>query len=131
MSHWTKVKTKITSLESLKKALERMGLEVNEGSHTISQYGKSEKAEVKVDNSVGFSMQKDGTWAMVGDFYHSRNPILRKYYGRNKNFEQDLNTAYAVADAVAKLEDQQFFCTENEGAEVGEDGFIRMTFERI
>lgn len=108
-----------------------MNLRVEEGSFTINQYGKSEKAELKIDNAVGFSKQKDGTWAMVGDFYHSKSSVLRKYYTRTKQFEKDLNTAYAIADATIKLEDQQFFCCENEEGEIGTDGLVRMTFERI
>jgi hypothetical protein len=130
MSHWTKVKTKLTNKDYLKKALDRMGLDFAEGSHSITQYGTTEKAEIKLDNAVGFSEQKDGTYAMVGDFYHSHNPKLRKYYGNNAQFNRDLSTAYAIEEAKSRLEEQNFFCAENEEAEVGDDGLIRMTFNR-
>lgn len=129
MSHWTKIQTKLRDLEVLKKALIRMGLEFSEGKHTISQYGTSEKAEIKLDNAVGLSIQKDGTYAMVGDFWHSQNGKLRKYYGKTEQFTSDLSTAYAVEEAVTRLEEQQFYCTENLEAEVGEDDLITMTFE--
>jgi len=129
MSHWTKVATKLRDKEILKKALQRMGLAFEEGKHTITQYGTSSKAEIKLDNAVGLAVQKDGTYSMVGDFYHSRNQKLRKYYGKNKQFAADLSTAYAIEEATTRLEEQQFYCSENAEGEVGEDGLITMCFE--
>lgn len=130
MSHWTKIKTKLTNLDLIKKALDRMGINFEEGQHTIKQYGKSEKAELRLDAAVGLSVQEDGTYAMVGDFWHAnRNSKLRSYYGNSKKFTADLGTAYAIEEAKESLEVQGFFCTENSDAEVGEDGLIRMTFE--
>jgi len=129
MSHWTKVQTKLRDREILKKALIRMGLEFTEGQHTITQYGKSEKAEIKLDNAVGLSIQEDGTYAMVGDFWHSRNRNLSKYYGKTNQFTSDLSTAYAIEEATTHLEEQQFYCSENAEAQVGEDGLITMVFE--
>ena len=130
MSHWTKVKTKLSNREILKKALERMGLEYSEGNHTITQYGTTEKAELKLDNAVGFSEQKDGTFAMVGDFWHSNNSKLKRYYGKNDQFTADVSTAYAIEEAKHNLEEQSFYCSENAEAKIGEDGLIRMVFER-
>jgi hypothetical protein len=116
-------------MEHLKKALTRMGLEFTEGNHTITQYGTSEKAEIKLDNAVGFSRQEDGTFAMVGDFWHSKNKDLRKYYGKTKQFDKDISTSYAIEEAKSNMEAQNFFCTGNEAGEVGQDGLITMTFE--
>lgn len=131
MSHWTKIGTKISEMDALKKALERMGLEYSEGKHSIKQYNTTEKAEIKLDDAVGFSRQKDGTFSMVGDFYHSRNPKLRRYYSNTQNFTDDLQTAYAIEESTLRMEEQQFTCTENSEGAVGEDGLIRMTFERF
>jgi len=127
-SHWTKVKTKLKNKEHVKKALTRMGLSFTEGNHTITQYNTTEKAEIKLDDAVGLSQQKDGTWAMVGDFYHSRNPKLRKFYNNTKQFNQELETGYAVEEARSVLEQHNHYCTENAEAEIGEDGLIRMKF---
>ena len=131
MSHFTKIKTKLTSTEYIKKALDRMGVSYEEGNFTITQYGKSEKAEIKMDNAVGLSRQKDGTWAMVGDFYHSKSANLRKYYGygNNNRFSSELSTSYAIEQTKSELEAQQFSCTDNAEAAVGKDGLIRMTYE--
>jgi len=130
MSHWTKIKTKINSSENLKKALGRMGIAFEEGEFNIQQYEGSEKCQLKVDSAVGFSRQEDGSFAMVGDFYHSSK--LRRFYGGrgNENFTEELNTAYAVAQTTDELESQGFACTSNSEAKVGQDGLIRMTYER-
>lgn len=129
MSHWTKIKTKLRNMEMVKKALGRMGIEYQEGTFTIGRYGNKEQAQLKLDEHVGLSQQEDGTFAMVGDFYYSKNQKLRQYYNNSQKFTADLTTGYAIEEAKQELEDKQFFCTENENAEVGEDGMIRMTFE--
>ena len=129
MSHFTKVKTKLTSKEYVKKALERMGLSVEEGNFTITQYGKSEGAELRVDNAVGMARQKDGTWAMVGDFYHSKEKNLRKFYGNTGSFSKELSTGYAVEQTKGELSKNSFYCSSNSEGSVGADGKIRMTFE--
>jgi hypothetical protein len=131
MSHWTKVKTKLTNREHLKKALDRMGLDFSEGNHKITQYKTTEKAELKLDNAVGLSQQKDGTWAMVGDFWHSKNPKLKKYYSKTGLFNKELETNYAIEEAISNMEQHNHFCTDNAEAEVGADGVIRMTFESL
>lgn len=129
MSHFTKIKTKLANKEIIKKALSRIGLKFEEGNFKITQYGKTEKAELKLDKAVGLSLQKDGTWAMVGDFYHAKTQSLNKYYNNTKQFSADVNTAYAIEQSKSTLEDKQFFCSENEEAKIGSDGLIRMVFE--
>jgi len=131
MSHWTKVKTKLTDKELLKKALTRSGFEFQEGNFTVTEYGTSEKAELLLDKSLGLSRQEDGSWAFVGDPYHCRTQGLSKYYRKLEELNNLLSTNYAIEDAREKLEAQQFFCTENEEAVVGEDGMITMTYTRI
>lgn len=132
MSHWTTVKTKLNDQTTVRKALKRMGLEAQEGDFSITQYGKTEPAQLKLDEAVGLARQKDGTFAMVGDFWHSQNRDLKKYYGPdgNETFVKELSTSYAVEEAFIGLEQQNFFCSENEKATIGEDGLITLTFER-
>jgi len=130
MSHWTKVKLKVTDEELVKKALTRMGFKYELGNFTVSEYGSSEKAEIKLDKSLGLSRQTDGTWAFVGDPYHCSTQNLRRYYGKVDQLSTELSTSYAVEEAKTALEAQSFFCTENENAQVGKDGLIHMTFER-
>ena len=131
MSHWTSIKTKIGDLEALKSALDRMGLIFEEGDFTISQYKTKAQAQLRLDTAVGFARQQDGTFAMVGDFYHSSNPLLSKYYSNTKQFQADIATAYGIEEGIARLSEQQFTCIENEEGTVDEDGLIHMTFERL
>jgi hypothetical protein len=128
MSHWTKIKTTLNSEEFIKKALTRMGIAFQEGNFNITQYGKSEKAEIKVDDAVGLSRQEDGSWSMVGDFYHSKK--LSRYYNQGDRFNQDLTTAYSVEQVKSQLEEQQFYCSENSEAKIGQDGMVRMVYSR-
>jgi hypothetical protein len=126
MSHWTKVKLKVTDQEALVAALKRMGAtQVNTTQKTINQYGQSDTASVWIDDGLGFKREEDGTYSMIGDFYHT-NSAFRKYYGDNQGFQTDLNTAYAIEDTRMKLEELNFEFTENPEGLVGEDGMIRM-----
>lgn len=104
-----------------------MGLTAEVGKFNISQYGTTEEAGIRVGAAVGFSKQKDGTFSMVGDFYHSTGK-LKEYYGRNLQFQQDLNVAYGIEDAKQKLDDlgMGFEIEENEQGVIGKDGMIRM-----
>lgn len=128
MSHFTKCKTSVKDKTTLLKALDKLGWKYEQGDFTITQYGQSSKAEIKFSNALGLSLQEDGTWAMVGDPYH-HNGELRKYYRQEKQFSQDLGSAYAVVEATQSLEEQNFFCIDNEKGVVGPDGKIRMTFQ--
>lgn len=129
MSHWTKVKTKLSNKECVKKALARLGYEVQEGEFSVSEYGTTEKAELLLDKALGLSLQEDGTYAFVGDPYHARSQKIRQHYGRLDKFTGELATAYAVEETIEQLEQHQFFCNENAEAKVGDDGLIHMTFE--
>lgn len=128
MSHFTRVSTKIKDLSILKKAVNRLGFSFVEGVFEVSKYGQKEFAQLKLDDDVGMSLQKDGTYSMVGDFYYAKNQKLRSYYGKTNKFAADLITAYSIEEAKVKLEEKNFYCTENEEASVGEDGLITMTF---
>jgi len=129
MSHWVKVKTKVRSLDMLKKALTRMGLNFQEGNHSIKVDGRSEIAQIKFDDAVGLALQKDGTYAMVGDFYYSKSKKLKDYYYNNNKFGSDLSTAYSIEEVKTRLEEKQFYCSENSEAKLGEDGMITMVYE--
>jgi hypothetical protein len=140
MSHWTKCKTSVKDKELLKKALTRLGWEFTEGNFTVEQYGSKEKAEIILAkdnavagrNAVGLSLQEDGTWAMVGDPYHApHNSPIAKYYRKEQQFAKDLATAYMVADAHERLEEQGFVPLENDKGVVGPDGKIRMSFQKL
>ena len=129
MSHFTVVKTKLTNKDILKKALTRLGFEYQEGSFKVTEYQTTAEAELLLDKALGVALQKDGTYAFVGDPYHCKNSKLRGYYGRTEQLTREVSTAYAVEEAVTNLEQHQFFCTENAEAKIGSDGMIHMVFE--
>lgn len=127
MSHWTKIKLQLTDQNILVKALQRMGFNPEVGSFKISQYGQSDTANIKVGANVGLAKQADGTYSMIGDFYHSTGK-LKEYYGKSEKFQQDLSVAYGIEDAKQKLEDlgMGFEIEENAEGVIGKDGMIRM-----
>ena len=131
MSHWTKVKTKLTDVNHVKNALTRMGFTFQEGNFTVTEYGTSEKAEILLDKALGLSLQEDGTWAFVGDPYHCKTQDLIKYYRKLDELTLKLSTNYAVAEAEHNLTAQGFMWTDNQEAEVDEEGFINLTFEKF
>lgn len=132
MSHFVRVScNKLHDQELIEKALTRLGYKYEIGEFTISEYGKSATAQIKLDKSLGLSQQQDGSWAFVGDPSHCKTQNLRQFYGKMNNLTNELSTAYAIEEATQVLEDQQFFCTENEEARVGDDGMIRIVFERL
>lgn len=128
MSHFVTIASRITEMEALKKALGRMKVSYTDGEFTIKRSGKSAAAQLKIDNAVGFGKQADGTYALVGDPYYSTQ--LRKYYGKAKQLQADLHTAYSIEETIMRMEEQQFHCVENQEATVGQDNLIHMTFAR-
>jgi hypothetical protein len=127
MSHWTRVKLKFTDKDVLAKALKRMGAPtVNTTKKKITQYGTTDEADIWVDNAVGFKLEKDGTFSMIGDFYHSTTPVFKKYYNQNKKFEEKLNECYGIEDAVAKIEGLQV--NFNETGKVEDDTYVRLQY---
>jgi hypothetical protein len=126
ISHWTKIKLNISNKSTLKAALKRMGFETIEGNHRVSQYGQNRDVDLRIDNAVGFALESDGNYSMVGDFYHAHTSKLKNFYGHNDKFQQELTAAYAVEDASEKLANLGFTITDNLEAKVGPDGLIRM-----
>lgn len=101
----------------------------------MSLYGQSAEAEFVLSReddhaSVGLSRQEDGTFAMVGDFYHARvGPSaqkLREFYCKDELFKEKLQTAYCIEQAKAKVEEAGFFIEDNLEGVVGKDGMITM-----
>lgn len=104
-----------------------MGLKPEIGTFTITEYGQSSAATIKVDKSVGFAKQEDGNYAMVGDFYHASGK-LKEFYGANSKFTEQLNAAYGIEHAKKQLNDlgMDWTIEENEAGVIGKDGLIRM-----
>lgn len=131
MSHWCKVSTSLRDLSIAEKALKRMGLEVTSRNTRISAEGKSRIAELSLDtsNQLGLARENDGSLSIVGDPYYTRNSKLKSYYSKLDLLTKELNTAYAIEEAVSKVEEVGFQITENLEGIIDPDGFIYITAE--
>jgi hypothetical protein len=129
MSHFTKVKTKLTNLEHLAKAFQRLGYEVQQGNFKVTEYGQTSDAQLLLDKALGLSLQEDGTYAFVGDPYHGSTQKIRQHYRQLEKFTAEVSTAYAIEETIDALQQQNYYCTDNTEASVGADGMITMTFE--
>ena len=129
MSHFTKVKTKASNKEGIKKALKRLfpDQEILENASVSGWMKNTVKADVVLKApkgqkyDVGYQQQKDGTYSAVSDF------SMSSWAGRNSNFQQDFDQIYAVETAKLQAEEMGAFCTE----QVQEDGSIQLHIEEF
>ena len=124
----------MNELASIRAALKRMNIPIVGTNEDIQLYGQAAKAEVVIAReegraTVGLARQEDGTYAIIGDFYHARDgetQQLIKYYRKDEVFMTELQTAYCIEQAKAKVEEIGFVIEENIEGVVGEDGTITM-----
>ena len=126
MSHFTRVKTKLKDVETLKKVLIDMGHEPVDdpkAGHVVVRGwgGQTQKAEMKVARGafdIGFVRNGD-SYEAVGDF--------SGMHLSERNFGNELNRRYAHATVLAAAEAQGFTVAE----EVQQsDGSVRVVVER-
>ena len=122
MSHFTRLKTKITEKAYLLEALRDLEYSPEEGNVRIRGYAGNEvNAEVRVPATQGY----DIGFVRQGDFYE----CVADWYGIRMNrqqFVQRLTQRYAYHAAREKLQAQGFGLVEEEE----EDGQIRLTMRR-
>lgn len=134
MSHYTKVKTKITSKSLLMKALNDMGFtsEMIRDCSTAEQlegYGgdkRADRAEIILprkhvggaSNDIGFKLQEDGTYGAIISEYDSRsNPACRKnertkgILSYNSDWLNLLNQRYAYHHLKQQVVDNDYYIT--------------------
>ena len=121
MSHFTRVRTQLRNIETVKKALEDLGYKVEEG--TVRGYaGQQANAElvVRLDGKFDMGFRREGSnVVMVADFWGLR--INRE------EFLQKLAQRYAYVTIVEQAEQTGFqMMTE----EVQQDGSIRLVMQR-
>lgn len=94
----------MTDKSHLIAGLKKMGFSVKEGTFKVEAYGSRAECELVIDPALGFSKQRDGTYAIVGDPYHAQDKKVRNYYNRNSELQSDVMLSYvtcAVTDALA------------------------------
>lgn len=111
MSHYSKIKTKITSRKSLVKALMRMGfkenqIEIHDEATNLYGYQGDKRDDVAnviirrknvgaASNDLGFVLDEDGTYRAIISDYDSH-----KY---NKKWLNNLSTGYGVEQSLDYL----------------------------
>jgi len=117
MSHKTTINTKVSSLSSLQKALDRLGIKYKVGNHkTRGNYGVHEDVDVilenyggkSLNNAVGFKQGKDGNFQFTGDFYGLRDDQGNSL--SQNNFGDRVENAYNFEEINNKLSTLGFSC---------------------
>ncbi len=124
MSHFTRLQTRITDKDLLKKALQDMKLKYIEGDVEIKGYGgQKARVELKVrvaGHDVGF-INTGGVYEAVADWMTAT--------GLNRDeFLRNLHQRYAYHAAKNRLEEQGFSLVSED---IQEDGGIRLVLRRM
>ena len=125
MSHFTRVKTKMTVREHLTGALEDLGYRWEEGDVEIRGYGGNRtKVQIKVPTAnagydIGFTAS-GGSYAIVADWWGIEDLD-------SEVFVRDLTKRYAYRATCASLEEQGFALVDEE---VAQDGRLHLTLRR-
>ncbi|GAB4260151.1 MAG: DUF1257 domain-containing protein [Deferrisomatales bacterium] len=109
MSHFTKVKTKIVELLYLKRALEQMDLQYEEGKVKIRGYmGRKTAVDLRVRTPEGYDIgfiKSGDTYEVVADW-----DMVRTF--SQESFVRDVTRAYAYQVVKDQLELQDYKTVE-------------------
>jgi hypothetical protein len=124
MSHFSRIKTKITKLEFLLHALDDLGYSYQVGSLFIDGFDKKRKVDVKINLENSYSIG----FKSMGDYY----VLTADWWGvRGIHKDEFLNSVlqrYAYHTVRSKLEIQGFDLV---GEEKSSSGEIRLTLRRM
>ena len=125
MSHFSNIKTKIRNLDSLKTALNDMGIDWKEGSEPIRGYqGQTRQADVVVEqeNDYDFGFSWNGSeYELVADLQYWQQPLTVD------GFLRKVTQHYAYHTVLAETTKQGFEVSERQK---NEDGSIRLVLQR-
>ena len=117
MSHFTTIKTVISDLECLRKALKDLNYQFQEGIYEIKDYeGRKTKVEIKffIENKeFGFCFSDDkNTYELIGDWYEIK--------GNHKKYTDQILQRYAYHKVIKELHQKGLVISEeqklNDGA---------------
>jgi hypothetical protein len=123
MSHLVRIKSKLNDKLILFKALERLKWAFVEGKCNIQDV----QADIMLDKNLGFALQTDGTYELVGDPYYTNK--YTKYYRHEQNLIRDLTVAYNIELATDRLNNLGFNLIEEN--EVDKEGKLQLIFEAL
>lgn len=127
MSHFTRVRTKITDREKLKHALADLKYQFKEDAVVRGYQGAKLKAEVVVKLSgeydIGFERGSDGTYQVVADWWgvHKDNGL------QENTFVQPVSQRYAYHTVVEQVAKQGFQVVQEA---TGADQTLKVTVRR-
>lgn len=125
MSHFSNIKTKIRNLNSLKAALDDVGVDWKSGPGQVRGYqGQTLKAEVVVeqDNSYDIGFSWNGSeYELVADLQYWQQPLTVE------GFLRKVTQRYAYHTVVNEATNQGFEVAEQQK---NEDGSIRLVVQR-
>ena len=125
MSHFSNIKTKIRNLDSLKAALNDIGVDWKSGPREVRGYqGNTVKAEVVVEQpnnyDIGFSWN-GSEYDLVADLQYWQQPLTVE------GFLRKVTQRYAYHTVVNEASNQGFEITEQQK---NQDGSIRLVVQR-
>lgn len=125
MSHFSKIKTQIRNLNSLKNALEDLEIIWKPGPHPVRGYqGQTRNAEVVIeqenDYDIGFSWN-GSEYELVADLQYWQQPLSVE------GFLKRVTQRYAYHTVVNESANQGFQVAEQQNQE---DGSIRLVVQR-
>lgn len=126
MSHFTKIKTKLYNLETLKKSLSDLNIDWTAQTMTVRGYqNTTHEAELVIqqDNQHDIGFKWNGTeYELVTDLmFWSQSSSVDKFLNR-------INQRYAYNSIIGVSEKEGFNFTQTETAE---DGSIRLVLRRF
>ena len=105
MSHFSKIKTKITNKPKLVKALQLLQYDVQENIelvNPIDHQHEKVKVDVSIGNDIGFRLNKDGVYELVADIQTWKDPVPPR------RFVEKVTQQYAKVTIVDTITDQGF-----------------------
>jgi hypothetical protein len=125
MSHFSKIKTQIRNLTSLKAALADMGIDWKEGPLPVRGYqGQTRTAEIVVEQGnnydIGFSWNGN-EYELVADLQYWQQPLSVE------GFLRKVTQGYALHTVLSESVKQGFQISEQQK---NEDGSIRLVVQR-
>lgn len=125
MSHFSNIKTQIRNLNSLKTALNDLGIDWKGGQNTVKGYqGQTRNAQVVIEQEnnydIGFSW--NGTeYELVADLEYWQQPLTVD------GFLRQVTQRYAYNTVKSEATQQGFHVAEEQN---NEDGSIRLVVQR-
>tara|TARA_B100000475_G_scaffold61893_1_gene43663 strand:- start:269 stop:649 length:381 start_codon:yes stop_codon:yes gene_type:complete len=105
MSHFSKIKTKITNKPKLVKALQLLQYDVQENVelvNPIDHQHEKVKVDVSIGNDIGFRLNNDGVYELVADIQTWKESVPPQ------RFIEKVTQQYAKATILDTIQDKGF-----------------------